>query len=218
MGSSCILPHLVFVDSDPSDVRACELSNVAVGSTDAAAAVENLSAGVNAKPAAKVVLVSLKGGWRNEDNKQLTFFRCKTGEQHACKTIVMVCAQQKQQHANEGWGGGIISHWLPPRLLRCFPRLDRVLEALAAPPAGEVEGGAPAPLVEQSGKLVIGVHQLGVASLSLLDAEIKSNPVKYLARNVLREQPNVEIDVKCTQATEYKPKSRKVLARKVLAT
>lgn len=51
------------------------------------------------------------------------------------------------------------------------PHLDRFLERLPTPPAGEVERRTPAPLVEQSRKLVVGVHQLGVAPFSLLDAE-----------------------------------------------
>lgn len=54
-------PHLVLVDSDASDVRACELGNVAVWPADTAAAVQNLSAGVNAQPTAKVILVPLEG-------------------------------------------------------------------------------------------------------------------------------------------------------------
>lgn len=53
------------------------------------------------------------------------------------------------------------------------PHLDGFREAFAAPPVGEVEGSAPAPLIKQSRKLVVSVHQLGVAPFPLLDAAIR---------------------------------------------
>mmetsp|Transcript_35474 Transcript_35474/g.61305 ORF Transcript_35474/g.61305 Transcript_35474/m.61305 type:complete len:211 (-) Transcript_35474:72-704(-) len=71
---------------------------------------------------------------------------------------------------------------------------DRLAEGFVAETGGEVERGAPAPLVELGGKVIVRVHQRGVVSiaalraLSLLQIVVLADPVVLLGRGERREE------------------------------